>query len=86
MELKQSGSCPKCDSTSIWNSAHVQFPGSTKYYTHQLVRFAKKGRLRWDVRFAREVVYICIDCGYKETFIDNEGLETIREFGAPEER
>ena len=36
------------------------------------------GRVR---KYAFKVDYICIDCGYTESFIDDDGLRTVREQG-----
>lgn len=32
-------------------------------------------------KYAFKDEYVCVDCGYSETFIDEVGLETIREYG-----
>lgn len=79
MDLKKSGQCPKCNSSKIWNNSHLQA------YRHV-------GPRRWIIvhirgmfgvirKYAFKDEYVCVDCGYSETFIDEVGLETIREYG-----
>ena len=84
--MKQLGRCPKCDGTHIWNDAHVPYVFAKSVVNkprHLLVSLKKPGRVFWKSQDAKEVVYVCIDCGYKETYIDADGLDTIREYGEP---
>lgn len=84
--MKQSGRCPKCDGTHIWNDAHVPYFITNAFIQkprYLLVSLKKPGRIRWQSHAAKEVAYVCIDCGYKETYIDTEGLDIIREHGEP---
>lgn len=78
MDLKQSGQCPKCNSLSIWNNTQVHENG--KHPTRRWI-IVISARLPWNRKYAFKDEYVCIDCGYSESFIDEEGLKTIREFG-----
>jgi predicted nucleic-acid-binding Zn-ribbon protein len=78
--LKQSGQCPKCSSRNIWNNSHIQIGGIRPSKGWVLVRKAS----RWNYKYVFKDDYVCIDCGYSETFIDDDGMKTIREYGVTE--
>jgi hypothetical protein len=42
------------------------------------------GHLGLKRKYAFKDEYVCINCGYSETFIEEEGLKTIREYGVTE--
>lgn len=77
--MKQSGRCPKCDSDEIWNNCHFSIkdnPGKRWILVHW-------SNAPWKRKYAFKDEYVCFDCGYSETYIDEKGLETIREHGKP---
>ena len=78
MNLKQSGKCPKCNSLSIWNNSQVHKSGKRPTKRWIIVSLA---RWPWDRKYVFKEEYVCIACGYSETFIEEEGLKTIREYG-----
>ncbi len=79
--MKQTGQCPKCESSDIWNNSHIKrrTPPLKKWI---LVRFS--GLMGFNRKFAYQDEYVCMNCGYSETFIEEEGLKTIREYGFTE--
>ena len=85
--MNKSGECPKCKSYNIWNDAHIpdwHFGNQLTIMARTI--FVKKPKRFWDVPIrARYVVYVCLDCGYSERYIDDEGLETIKEHGMPKQ-
>lgn len=62
----------------IWNNSHLQRknPPLKKWI---LVRYS--GLIGLDRKFAYKDEYVCMNCGYCETYIEEQGLETIREYG-----
>lgn len=79
LDLKQSGKCPKCNSSNIWNNSHLQVNRSVTARRWILVHIT--GMFGLTRKYAFKDEYVCVDCGYSETFIDEVGLETIREYG-----
>ncbi len=79
--MKQSGQCPKCNGTEIWNNSHYSIEKNVRLKRWILVRWSLTP---WKRKYAFKDEYVCLDCGYSETFIDSKGLETIKEFGYPE--
>ena len=39
------------------------------------------GLLSLNRKYAFKDEYVCMNCGYSETFIEEDGLKTIREYG-----
>jgi predicted nucleic-acid-binding Zn-ribbon protein len=76
LDLKQSERCPKCNSTNIWNNAHITVGNILKRW----VPVCGSTWPPWKRKYAFKVEYVCLDCGYSETYIDKEGLQTIREY------
>ncbi len=78
MDLKKSRQCPKCESMNIWNNSQVHKKGKRPTRRWIIVRLA---RWPWNRKYAFKDEYVCIDCGYSETFIDEDGLKAIRKYG-----
>jgi len=76
--LKKTGQCPKCSSSNVWNNSQVHEKGKRPTKRWIIVRL---GNLPWNRKYAFKDEYVCLDCGYSEAYVDNEGLETIREYG-----
>ena len=79
MVLKQTGQCPKCESTNIWNNSHLRRKGGI--YPKRWIMVRISGHLGLKRKYAFKDEYVCINCGYSETFIEEEGLNIIREYG-----
>jgi len=76
--LKKTGQCPKCSSLNVWNNSKVHEKGKRPTKRWIIVRL---GNWPWNRKYAFKEEYVCMDCGYAEAYVDNEGLETIREYG-----
>ena len=76
--MKKTGQCPKCSSLSVWNNSQVHEKGKRPTKRWIIVSL---GRGFWNRKYAFKDEYVCMDCGYSEAFVDDEGLETIREYG-----
>ncbi|MFW9809128.1 MAG: hypothetical protein ACFFE6_07085 [Candidatus Thorarchaeota archaeon] len=76
--MKSSGLCPKCESSNIWSNSETKQkgPAPVKRWIMVVPAFMPHNR-----KYAFKEEYVCLDCGYSETFIDVEGLKTIREYG-----
>lgn len=48
------------------------------------IMVSTRGRLGLNRKYAFKDEYVCMSCGYSETFIEEEGLKTIREYGFTE--
>ena len=83
--MKQSGECPKCQGHNIWNNSYFgkQTVGSQWVRKWVLVRGSNWPPRR---RFAFKDEFVCLDCGYSESYVDRDGLESIKEYGFPEDR
>jgi predicted nucleic-acid-binding Zn-ribbon protein len=71
--MKNSGKCPKCGSTNIWN------PQEQK-------RIAIERGIWFKITFwrsAKMVPSICLDCGYSEIYCDNDGIKAIKAHFTP---
>ena len=79
MDLKQSGQCPKCESMNVWNNSHLQRRGGI--YPKRWIMVRISGLLSLNRKYAFKDEYVCMNCGYSETFIEEDGLKTIREYG-----
>ncbi len=77
-DLKQSGTCPKCEGTKIWNNSYWKQEGTRPSKRWIIVVWAFRHSKR---KYAFKDEYVCLDCGYSETFIDDEGIKTIQEYG-----
>lgn len=60
--------CPKCDSTSI-DAGKILSAGATVY---------RSGRFRFGPLSSNCSTYVCLECGYEETYVDQEYLEKVR--------
>ncbi|MFW9793587.1 MAG: hypothetical protein ACFFEE_04760 [Candidatus Thorarchaeota archaeon] len=76
--MKESGRCPKCESSNIWDSIAVTKKGPVISRKWVMVVSAFWPRNR---KYAFKDEYVCVDCGYSETFVDEEGLRIIKEYG-----
>ncbi|MGY5875812.1 MAG: hypothetical protein RTU30_08710 [Candidatus Thorarchaeota archaeon] len=68
---------------NIWNNSHVHKESKESKLvkiTRRWIIVSLAGRF-WERKYAFKDEYVCIDCGYSETFIDEEGLKTIKEYG-----
>jgi predicted nucleic-acid-binding Zn-ribbon protein len=79
--LKNTGQCPKCESTNLWDNTHLKQKGPVIIRKWIMVATAWRPTRR---KYAFKDEYVCMNCGYSETFIEEEGLETIREYGNQE--
>lgn len=82
--MKQSGQCPKCESMNIWNNSHVHV-GRKPPLTKRWIIVSITGLFSLNRKYAFKDEYVCMDCGYSETFIEKESLKTIREYGVTEQ-
>ena len=81
--MKESGECPKCQGKNIWDNSQSKesagFRGPKSY-------IIVKGAINLPrAKLARQDEYVCLDCGYNETYIGQEGLDIIKEYGIPKE-
>ena len=76
-DLKELGECPKCQGKNIWNNSHV----TTKVIPGRKWILVRASGWPHKRKFAFKDEYVCLDCGYSETYIESKGLETIREYG-----
>jgi len=76
--LKETGQCPKCNSLSVWNNSQVHEKG--KHPTKNWI-IVISAWLAWNRKYAFKDEYVCLECGYSETFIDEDGLKAIRKYG-----
>ena len=75
--MKKTGQCPKCESSNIWNNSHLGVNRNHSFREYIVVNVGGWGfRRKWVFK----VEYACLDCGYSESYIDEAGLKTIREF------
>jgi len=80
--MRDSGECPKCQGKSIWNNQHI--PNIDLRFVKEWI-VVKWSRWRQGKRkFAFKDEYVCLDCGYSESYVSPEGLDIIKEFGYPE--
>ena len=79
--MKQSGQCPKCEGSNIWDNTAMEQRGPVIIKTWIMVVSAWRPNKR---KYAFKDEYVCMNCGYSETFIKDEGLKTIREYGVTE--
>jgi Zn ribbon nucleic-acid-binding protein len=63
----RSGICVKCQ--------------ETKVYRVPLRRYADTGFPLTTMRRANVTVLVCTECGYLETYVDQDSLEKVREHG-----
>ncbi|MHA1135078.1 MAG: hypothetical protein ACTSSE_01170 [Candidatus Thorarchaeota archaeon] len=79
--MKQSGKCPKCESTNIWNNSHLGYSRNRSWREFITVSIG-----RWELRrkWVYKIEYTCLDCGYSESYIDDRGLKTIRDISERE--
>ncbi|MFW9848513.1 MAG: hypothetical protein ACFFF4_05200 [Candidatus Thorarchaeota archaeon] len=80
--MKQSSECPKCHGMNIWNNTHV----ATKVIPSRRWLLVNPSNWPQKRKFAFKDEYVCLDCGYSETYLDSEGIETIKKYGYPEDR
>lgn len=73
--MKQSGVCPKCNGTKIWNNAHIPAESTLKRW----IPVSGETWSPWKRKYAYKDEYVCIECGYTETHIDEKGLQTIKD-------
>jgi predicted nucleic-acid-binding Zn-ribbon protein len=71
--MKNSGKCPKCGSTNIWNPEDQKGIAIARGIWFKVTFW----------RSAKLVPFICLDCGYSEIYCDNDGIKAIKEHFAP---
>jgi len=77
--MKQSGQCPKCQSSNLWNNSESkESAGFRAPKTFIIVKGAFNMR---KAKLARQDEYVCLDCGYNETYIGKDGVDLIKEYG-----
>ncbi|MHA2146976.1 MAG: hypothetical protein ACXAB0_16135 [Candidatus Thorarchaeota archaeon] len=80
--MKNSGQCPKCESSNIWNNLHLKnynFMHSQAAGWRLVHSSGMLGRIR---KYVFKEDYVCLDCGFTESFIEDVGLDTLREYGS----
>lgn len=82
--MKETGECPKCQNHNIWNNSYLK--ESTTPYSPRRWIMVQASNLPTRRKYAFKDEYVCLDCGYSETFIDSAGIETIKEYGYPEDK
>lgn len=65
MTMKQ---CPKCNSTSI-DTGKIMSAGAIAY---------RSGRFRFGPLSSNCDTYVCLECGYTETYVDQKYMEKIK--------
>jgi len=76
--MKSSGQCPKCERSNIWDNTGMKqkSPGIMRKWIMVVSAFWPRNR-----KYAFKDEYVCVDCGYSEMYVEEEGLKTIREYG-----
>lgn len=82
--MKNSKQCPKCESIDIWTSSQYQTDQYRPGLTGRWILVNVSGMFGHRRKFVYKYDYVCLNCGYTESFIDEEGLKTIREYGFSE--
>ena len=72
--MKQSGECPKCNGSRIWNNSHITEATIPKRW----IPVSGSTWKPWKRKIAFKDEYVCLDCGYTETYIRKTGLGLIR--------
>ncbi|MHA1909105.1 MAG: hypothetical protein ACW98Y_17555 [Candidatus Thorarchaeota archaeon] len=80
--MKETGECPKCQGTNIWNNRHV----AIKMMLPRRSILVKASRFPHGRKYAFKDEYVCLDCGYSETYIDRGSIQLIKKFGYPEDK
>ncbi|MDF1538614.1 MAG: hypothetical protein P1Q69_06910 [Candidatus Thorarchaeota archaeon] len=74
--MKQSGECPKCHGRNIWNNSQLkESAGLRGPKTWIMVKGAFNLRR---AKLAHQDEYVCLDCGYNETYVESKGIESIK--------
>ena len=71
--MKNSGKCPKCGSTNIWNPEEQKRIAIARGIWFKITL----------LRSTRVVPFICLDCSYTEFYCDSDGIQTIKEHFMP---